>query len=267
MERKGASAAQIDFTSMKRHANPYRDAQRFDGAPNIDECWTFAVGDVHGCYDKMQQLVTRCLTFANSHVYRFIFLGDLIGRGPRSKDVIQYLIDVQTKWPEKYICLRGNHEHTILLASESGFNEDQEFLDKQAAILSSYGVSGVRQLPRYHLDWLSQLPLTFNDGSRLYVHAGIQPGTEIAAQQPDMLLTIREPFLSDERDYGVVIVHGHTPTANHKPDIRKNRVNVDTNASRGGPLTAAVFNNLAPWPIGYISDLEGFFPLQPPRHR
>lgn len=250
---------------MKQHAKPYHQAQQVGGDLNIDDRLTFAVGGVHGCYDKMRKLIDRCLAFGDSRAYRFIFLGDLIGRGPSSKDVIQYLIDAQTKWPEKYICLRGNHEQTIILASRGEIEEDRRLLDKEASILRSYGVSYARQLPGHHLDWLDRLPLTFNDGNRLYVHAGIQPGTRIAAQQPNVLLTIREPFLSYEGDYGLLIVHGHTPTSDKNPDLRKNRVNVDTNASRGGPLTAAVFNNRAVSPIGYISNLEGFRPPHQPR--
>ena len=59
------------------------------------------------------------------------------------------------------------------------------------------------------------------------------------------MLWMREPFLShcDEVDCGRFIVHGHTPQRTDTPDLRKRRLNLDTAAVIGGPLTAAVFDD------------------------
>jgi serine/threonine protein phosphatase 1 len=65
-------------------------------------------------------------------------------------------------------------------------------------------------------------------------------------------LWIREPFLSDQRDYGRLIVHGHTPTGDGMPDLRRNRLNIDTGAVFGGPLTAAVFTANQTDPINFV---------------
>ena len=57
----------------------------------------------------------------------------------------------------------------------------------------------------------------------------------LEAQNERDLIWIREPFLSDRRDYGRLIVHGHTPVAARCPDLRGNRLNLDTGAVYGGP--------------------------------
>ena len=66
------------------------------------------------------------------------------------------------------------------------------------------------------------------------------------------MLWIREPFPSDARDYGRLIVHGHTPVESDMPDLRSNRLNLDTGAVFGGPLTAAVFAAAQTAPIGFL---------------
>jgi serine/threonine protein phosphatase 1 len=66
------------------------------------------------------------------------------------------------------------------------------------------------------------------------------------------LLWIREPFLSSQHDYGRLVVHGHAPTATGMPDLRRNRLNIDTGVAYGGPLTAAVFVGERTNPITFI---------------
>jgi serine/threonine protein phosphatase 1 len=121
-----------------------------------------------------------------------------------------------------------------------------------AATLRSYGAERARDLPGAHLDWLRSLPLSYDDGRRFFVHAGIDPRNSLAAQREQDLLWIREPFLSDRRDHGRLVVHGHTPTAAGRPELRTNRLNLDTGAVFGGPLTAAVFGDAETTPIAFL---------------
>ena len=106
--------------------------------------------------------------------------------------------------------------------------------------------------PNAHVDWLRSLQLSHNDGRRFFVHAGIDPEKPLDAQQDSDLIWIREPFLSDRRDHGRLIVHGHTPLMTNKPDLRANRLNIDTGAVFGGPLTAAVFGDTEIKPIAFV---------------
>jgi serine/threonine protein phosphatase 1 len=75
----------------------------------------------------------------------------------------------------------------------------------------------------------------FECGDYFFVHAGVRPGVPLAAQQPYDLLWIRDEFLTHEGLFPKIIVHGHTPVA--QPDIRPNRINIDTGAYATGRLT------------------------------
>jgi serine/threonine protein phosphatase 1 len=66
----------------------------------------------------------------------------------------------------------------------------------------------------------------------------VRPGIPLEAQDADDLVWIRGPFLSSDADFGKVVVHGHTPT--EAPDVRANRINVDTGAFFSGRLTCLV---------------------------
>jgi serine/threonine protein phosphatase 1 len=93
-------------------------------------------------------------------------------------------------------------------------------------------------IPEQHLKFLESLGISFGCGDFLFVHAGIRPGVPIRHQKEEDLLWIREEFLSCEEAFESVIVHGHTPVRN--PDIRSNRINIDTGAFATGSLTCAV---------------------------
>ena len=84
------------------------------------------------------------------------------------------------------------------------------------------------------------------------MHAGVDPNKPLDAQDDHDLLWIREPFLSSRRQFGRLIVHGHTPLATAAPDLRDNRLNLDTGAVFGGPLTAAAFSTSETAPIAFL---------------
>jgi len=213
---------------------------------------TYAVGDIHGSWDKLRRLIARCEQHADGVPAMFVFLGDYIDRGPDSAAVINFLIDRQTDSSASFVTLMGNHEAMLLGALDGTISPMNWLQQGGAATLQSYGVADVRELPRAHLDWLRTRQLTHDDGQRFYVHAGVDPERPLDAQSELALLWIREPFLSDERDYGRLMVHGHTPVRNGRPDLRHNRLNVDTGAVFGGPLTAAVFEEGQTRPITFI---------------
>jgi serine/threonine protein phosphatase 1 len=60
-------------------------------------------------------------------------------------------------------------------------------------------------------------------------------------QRAEDLLWIREDFLRHEGSFGKFVVHGHTPVS--EPEIRSNRINIDTGAFASGILTCAVFED------------------------
>ena len=96
---------------------------------------------------------------------------------------------------------------------------------------------------REHLDFLQSLELTFSCGDFLFVHAGVRPGVPIHEQTEDDLLWIRDDFLNWEQPFERFVVHGHTPV--NEPDLRPNRINIDTGAYATGRLTCVVIENTA----------------------
>ncbi len=214
---------------------------------------TCAVGDIHGSYTKLRSLLRHCMRYCGESACRFVFLGDYIDRGRQSRDVVEFLIQIQASSPHLIACLKGNHEDTAVFAAETG--DAGLWLDNGGdATLASYGVGSAAEIPAEHLDWFARLPLASADERRFFVHAGVMPGVPLREQSSDDLIWIREPFLSDPRDHGLYVVHGHTPLTSGRPDLRRNRLNLDTGACFGGPLTAAVFDDTQVGPRAFITD-------------
>jgi len=229
----------------------------------MDERLTIAIGDVHGHADKLVSLLEHCEKLRDGRPTKYVFLGDYVDRGPSSRQVVDLLIAKQAADKENVICLMGNHEEMLLRAAHPArYDRDlvQWFSNGGEQTLESYGVDDPTEIPSEHLDWLKQLRTSFVENGRTFVHAGMRPGLGIANQDPHDLLWIREAFLSFEGDFGTFVVHGHTPV--HTPDLRSNRLNLDTGAGWGRRLTAAAFS-LDRIPTMLINDLGQVSPVAP----
>jgi serine/threonine protein phosphatase 1 len=215
----------------------------------------YAVGDVHGRADLLQALFTRI--DADLHAYPIaqsvqVFLGDYIDRGPQSRQVLDLLIARRRR--HTIVCLKGNHEKfaTQFLKNPSVLSDWKRV--GGISTLLSYGVTpaetedpkvqqeiaaAFRQaLPRNHYHFIHGLALSYICGDFFFAHAGARPGIPLRRQSQHDLIWIREDFLLHEEDFGKVVVHGHTPTK--RPDVRTNRINIDTGAYATGRLTCLV---------------------------
>ena len=215
----------------------------------------YAVGDVHGRADLLADVFTRIdadvRAYPAQHAVE-IFLGDYVDRGPASREVIERLIARGSE--QETVCLKGNHEAFLLefLSNPAVLPEWQRY--GGLATLISYGLGPAmnadegeraalaaafaRALPAAHLSFLHGLKPTFTCGDFLFVHAGVRPGVALAKQQESDLLWIREDFLLHEERFEKIVVHGHTPVA--EPDVRPNRINIDTGAYATNRLTCLV---------------------------
>jgi serine/threonine protein phosphatase 1 len=222
----------------------------------MEDLLTFAIGDVHGCFDKLEALLLACDRVRAGREARYVFIGDYVDRGLDARKVIDLLMHKQLSEGSRFVCLRGNHEQMLIVAAAEA-RSDRDLMTWWAIggeqTLDSYGVNDPSSLPAPHLEWIKALPLRFADQKRLFVHAGIRPGVPIADQSEDDLLWIREPFLSYEGPHESFVVHGHTPTESGLPDLRLHRLNVDTGTCFGGELTAAAFTAEVEGPKFYLN--------------
>lgn len=218
----------------------------------------YAVGDIHGRADLLTELLMRIdndLRLRPDALAIQVFLGDYVDRGPHSREVIDLLIDRQRCHQTMF--LKGNHEDCMLQAlADPAALADWKMIGGLSTILS-YGVVATghhdpqshpriataiaETIPDNHHSFLRSLRLSFSIGDYFFAHAGVRPGVPLAAQSPRDLLWIREDFLLHEEDFGKVVVHGHTPAL--EPEIRRNRINIDTGAYATGRLTCLVLEN------------------------
>ena len=224
---------------------------------------TCAIGDVHGQIGKLELLLGHCERRCAGHATRLVFIGDYVDRGPDSRAVVELLRDLQRSRPGEVICLRGNHEAVVLAAASNQLHTlpgdvDMDLwlgaLGRRAADARELRDSHASQLPADHWQWMASLPLSHDDGLRYFAHAGVDPERPLAEQVEDDLLWIREPFLSHEGSFGRLVVHGHTPLKARVPDLRANRLNIDTGAGYGGPITAAIFDDRQRDPLAYLTN-------------
>ena len=225
---------------------------RFDAAPASlpPGQRVYAVGDVHGCLDRLtalHALIAEDLAARPIGAPVLVHLGDLVDRGPDSAGVIALLSAGTPIADLPTIDLMGNHEQMMLAALfAKDIGPASLWMDNGGEpSLLSWNVPRGAGLPMWadhipprHLQFLRDLKVSHRIGPYFFVHAGLRPSVPLPRQTVNDMLWIREPFLSYTGDLGVVVVHGHTPRA--EPEIRRNRIGIDTAAVMGGALTCAV---------------------------
>lgn len=218
---------------------------------------TYAIGDIHGHLDELgraHELVAADRARVGDEDAPIVHLGDLCDRGPRSREVIELLMAGRARG-ENWVVLKGNHDrlfaHYMRDPEERDpLRDDLYWLDPPLGgreTLASFGVNPqaadvhaqARALvPREVVDFIEGLPLSFERGPCFFCHAGIRPGVALTAQSPDDLVWIRGVFLDSQADHGKLIVHGHT--AIQRATHYGNRVNIDSGAGFGRPISAVV---------------------------
>lgn len=217
----------------------------------------YVIGDIHGRADLLGDLLGQIGADAQGAEQRrkvLVYLGDYVDRGEESFEVIEMLIAGPPPGFEA-VHLKGNHEEFMIGFHEDGSHAASWTLNGGAATLWSYGVGAPglfggggnmetlrgnfrEALPQRHLDFLIGLATFHVEGDYLFAHAGIRPGVPIEEQQECDLLWIRKEFLSHGGAFPKMVVHGHS--IRETPDIRANRIGIDTGAYRTDHLTCLV---------------------------
>lgn len=219
----------------------------------------YVIGDIHGCADQLAKIlgyIDRHITENKIKSPKMVFVGDYIDRGEQVAEVLRQIRETWCSMPEDVICLLGNHEKMML-----------DFLDRPGKFgrlwlhngglqtLASFGLVGTfgdgasdqllegvayqlrEKLTAETENWLRALPLIWQSGNTVVVHAAADPSLPIAEQSEQVLLWGMPEFFRMPRQDGLWVVHGHTVV--EEGHAKKGRIAIDTGAVFGGDLTAA----------------------------
>ena len=223
----------------------------------------YAVGDIHGRADlfaALTEAIDADDAARSAAQTTVVLLGDLIDRGPDSAGVVERARQWQAARAVRI--LMGNHEEMFLDSLEKpevlrhflryggketvlsyGVNEDAYY----AADLAETQALMRGVIPADHIDFIRGFEDTIVLGDYAFVHAGIMPDVPLDQQRVGDLRWIRQPFLDHPGSHGAVVVHGHTIFK--QPDIRHNRIGIDTGAYETGVLTALGLEGETRWLI------------------
>jgi protein phosphatase len=219
------------------------------------------IGDVHGCYDELQELVALLGQRATDDAQRsgdvgdairtLVFVGDLVDRGPRTPDVLRDVMSLVHSG--KGLCVRGNHDDKLLrylrgkkVIVNNGLEESVAQLNACTAAFRDEAADFIESMPYY---------LTLNDGTLIVAHAGLEQRLHNEAKHPrnsdavrsfalygsttgkkdELGLPVRLNWAADYQGEPT-IVYGHTPV--REPHWQNNTINIDTGCVFGGRLTA-----------------------------
>jgi hypothetical protein len=193
---------------------------------------TIVVGDIHGCYDELVELLEKADLASDDRV---VSVGDLIVKGPKSKEVLALFSN-----DTRFSSVIGNHDLKVL----SFWKGEDVFLKKSQKQVCLELES---EKDRY-ATYLDSLPFVLNLNSYAVVHAGVRPNIPLADQSPQDLVELRT--LGNDRtsrdgipwyeqyDEAPTILFGHWPF----PEPRKSRraIGLDTGCVYGHQLTAYI---------------------------
>lgn len=246
----------------------------------------WAIGDIHGQYEKLVNALNAIESYqGNDEDYEIIYLGDFSDRGPDSKGVHDLLRMRMKKDPKRNKPIKGNHDFMLekcFSAHSKTRKSHMEMFLRHGGVqtLASYGIianeipgiavkmSGViiedslaiaKVFPEDVIEWIKELPYSYEDNYRFYVHAGVYPDIPLDRQVREVMMWVREEFLMSKFNWGKLIVHGHTPTEDAYPDFSPNQIGIDTGGyvdSR--PICAMLFTDDQRYPkLYFLVNVDG----------
>lgn len=214
------------------------------------------VGDIHGCFDELTDLMGRLgytvesqgaeYTVSSPDGRKLIFVGDLVDRGPETVKVLRLVIGLVRTG--RAFCVPGNHDIKLVKALRGkdvkrthGLAETMEQLGAESEEFRADVAKFLDGLVSHYV---------FDDGILVVAHAGLKESMqgrgsgavrefalfgETTGETDEFGLPVRYNWASDYRGKALV-VYGHTPVP--EPLFLNNTVNIDTGCVFGGQLTA-----------------------------
>lgn len=209
-----------------------------------------AISDIHGCLKTFKTLLNDKVKFTK--VDKLYLLGDYIDRGPDSKGVIDYIIQLQsTGYQVK--CLLGNHEEMLLCALESHQNKELFLKHGGKQTLASYSLTLAEFRFHPHLEFFKGLKPFIELEGYILVHAGLNFRISNPFTDKYSMIWIRDWYHRIDRSHldGKIIVHGHTPQSvdtiktMHENMVVNQYMDIDAGCFRSGIMCALDLTNRA----------------------
>jgi serine/threonine protein phosphatase 1 len=202
----------------------------------------YIIGDIHGCLEELASLI-EALPLRPAD--RLVFLGDYVDRGPDSRGVVSYLIDLRRKGDQEAIFIKGNHEDMFLsYLGFPGHHGDMFLLNGGDATLTSYGISWRNEvgreirsmIPNSHIEFFQGLRSSYLMDPFFCVHAGIHPLKSLDDQVEEEMFWIRDEFIQDRHILPYTVLFGHTPMKEVFFDLPY-KIGLDTGLVYGNTLS------------------------------
>jgi len=194
---------------------------------------TFTIGDIHGCSTSFKELI-KSIDLQPSDT--LVLLGDYVDRGPDSRGVIEYIIELQRT--HKVIALRGNHE-VLLMGAVNDYAMMQSWCRPEyggSNTMVSYGITDPREIPEEHLAFIYQTQRYHETSDYIFVHANVDPAVPMLDQRGQFLFWERfgdpTPHIS-----GKTVICGHSAQSSGLPKILEHSICIDTCIFAAGWLT------------------------------
>jgi serine/threonine protein phosphatase 1 len=168
----------------------------------------YAISDIHGCNKTFRYLVQEVLQLKPGD--QLYLLGDYIDRGPDTKGVLDFIMELQEK-QYQVTTLMGNHEDMMLQALEGDEYLEHWYMNGGHQAMTSFGVNDLSAIPEKYWKFLFQLDFYVELEDYLLVHAGFDFESPNPFQNQKAMLWIRDFKLDETYTNGKTIVHGHTP--------------------------------------------------------
>lgn len=186
---------------------------------HIPKCWI--IPDIHGCAKTLRALFDHYISPSKED--ELYFLGDYIDRGPDSKGVVDFLMDLEEQGFSLFL-IKGNHEESCLEACRAehgrkGLLGMRTPNTAKAAwrrfggneTMKSFGVKDLRDMPQKYLDWMSGQPAFRKLDKHILVHAGLNYDADDPLLDEYSMLWARDFAPKPEKVDGRLLIHGHVP--------------------------------------------------------
>ena len=193
---------------------------------------TIVVGDIHGCFDELMELLAKVNFGAGDRV---VAVGDLVTKGPKNREVLElFMTDA------RFSSVIGNHD----LALRRKWNGEK--LKLKASQKTTH--KELKANKETYAAFLNKMPFTIDLNTHLVVHAGLRPNVELYSQTTEDMTLLRTlgkdreghdgtPWY-DVYDGDKVVLFGHWPAP--EPRRGKKAIGLDTGCVYGYNLTAYI---------------------------